>query len=118
MRLNQKDKEQYFGEILGSCENEKVISAISQEKDQLKNVIKGLSGLSNANPVLGKQIAINAAILVYITKGGDVVELYKKCMDVINSGTSQEKIRSFISKIGGNVNTFDSLFLKSKQFRL
>ena len=104
----------YFGEILGNCENEKVMASISQEKDQLKNITKGLSGLTGSNLVLEKQIAINAAIILYLTIGGDIVNLYEKCRDVIRSRAPLEKIRHFISKINGSRKKVDDLIMKAE----
>ena len=104
----------YFGEILGNFKNEKVMASISQEKNQLENITKGLSGLTGSNPVLEKQIAINAAIILYITTGGDIVNLYKKCQDVIRSGAPLEKIRCFVSKISGSRKKVDDLIMKAK----
>lgn len=108
----------YFGEILGNCENENVIACISQEKDQTENIIKGISGLTGSNSVLEKQIAINAAIILYLTVGGDVVNLYDKCREVIKSGAPLEKIRTFISKIGGNRQKVDDLIVKAEHWKL
>lgn len=119
--LDSEPKKQgtiYFGEILDTCKNENVIASISQEKDQIENIIKGLSGLTGSNSALEKQIAINAAIILYLTIGGDIISLYEKCRNVIKSRAPLDKIRYFNSKISGNRKTIDDLIIKAESWKL
>ena len=81
------------------------------------NVAK-LPGLSGSNPVLGKQLAINAAIILFIVYGGNIVALYDKCFDALKSGAPINKLREFVSRTGGNVSHFDKLLLASKSLEI
>ena len=114
--LESPSKEQgimYFGDLIGTENKESAIEHIMQKKDPIENVIKGISGLTGINKILEKQFAINAAIMLYITEGGEFIDLYNKCINSIRSGKPLELIKEFIYLSGGDIKFFMSLVEES-----